>query len=151
MPDRIIRGINGPRGSVLLAAAWVCALHGAAYTPLTEGPIELPVGLAALSEVVPLVAYGVLWSIAACITILGAFRSRAGAQRDHADAWGFGAAAGMFAVWGFAYIGGWIVSVTDGIPSRSWITGGLYIAVAVIVAASARMTNPSPTNVKVRR
>lgn len=148
MPDRIIRGINGPRGSVLLAAAWVCALHGIAYTPLTSGPIELPVGLAALSEVLPLVAYGVLWSIAACITILGAFRSRAGAQRDHADAWGFGAATGMFLAWGLAYVSGWIIATMDGIPSRSWVTGGLYIAVAVIVAASARMTNPTARQVR---
>lgn len=148
MPDRIVHRLNGPRGSVLLAAAWVCALHGAAYTPITRGPVELPLGLEALSEVVPLVAYGALWLVAALLATAGAFRTRSGRQRDHADAWGFGAAAGLFAAWGIAYIGGWLVALGNGIPSRSWITGGLYVAVAVIVAASARMTNPSGKKVR---
>lgn len=143
MPDRIVRRINGPRGSVLIAAAWVCGLHGVAYTPLTTGPIELPLGLESLSQVVPLVAYGALWFVAALLTFAGAFRARDGRQRDFADAWGFGAATGMFMAWGIAYLGGWVVAYLDGVPSRSWITGGLYIALAVIVAASARMTNPT--------
>lgn len=148
MPDRVLRGLNGPRGSTLLAAAWLCALHGIAYTPLSSGPLMLPRGLEAVSEFVPLVAYGVLWFIAAALAVFGAFRARSGRQRDHADAWGFGAVASMFAGWGVAYLGGWVAAVADGEPSRSWITGGLYIALAVIVAASARMTNPEPRPVR---
>lgn len=143
MPDRIVRRLNGPRGSVLLAAGWVCALHGVAYTPITGGPAEVPLALEVLSRAVPLVVYGFLWFAAALLALLGAFRSRGGRQRDHADAWGFGAAAGMFLAWGLAYLSGWVIAVMDGQVSRTWITGGLYLAVAVIVAAAARMTNPT--------
>lgn len=151
MPDRVVSIINGPRGSVLLAMSWLCALHGVAYTPLSEGPIEVPLGLQSLGEVVPLEVYGFLWFIAAVLAFLGAFRSRLGRQRDHADAWGFGVAAGLFAAWGTAYIGGWAVAVSDGIPSRSWITGGLYLCLAVIATAAARMTNPRPGPKRRRR
>lgn len=148
MPDRLVRRLNGPRGSVLLAAAWVCALHGLAYTPLTGGPITPPLALDVLSRFVPLVVYGCLWFAAGALAAIGAFTDRRGAQRDHPDAWGYGVAAAMFSAWGMAYLGGWLIAVARGDESRAWITSGLYIAVAVIVAASARMTNP--TNRKVR-
>lgn len=148
MPDRILRGLNGPRGSVLLAAALVCILHGIAYTPLTDGPVDTPLALEVLSEFIPLEVYGIAWFVAGTFAIVGAFRDRRGRQRDHADAWGFGAVTGMFIAWGLTYVSGWIIATTDGQPSRSWITGGLYIAVAVIVAASARMTNPTGRQVR---
>lgn len=144
MPDRVIGFINGPRGSVLLAIAWVCGLHGIAYTPITDGPSEIPIGLKALSEVIPLEVYGFLWFAAAILALLGSIRSRKGKQRDHADAWGFGVSAGMFAAWGFSYMGGWLVALSDGIPSRSWINGCVYLALAVIATAASRMTNPRP-------
>lgn len=151
MPDRVIGFINGPRGSVLFAISWVCLLHGIAYTPVTDGPIEIPVGLKALSEVVPLEVYGWLWFVAALLTAIGAVRTRKGRQRDHADAWGFGVSAGMFAAWGFSYMGGWLVSLSNDIPSRSWITGCIYLAMAVIATAASRMTNPRPGPKRGRR
>lgn len=151
MPDRIVGFINGPRGSVLLAIAWVCALHGVAYTPITDGPIEIPLGLQALSIVIPLEVYGVLWFVAAALALAGAIRTRTGGQHDHADAWGFGVSAGMFAAWGFSYVSGWILAVSEGIPSRSWITGCLYLCLAVIATAAARMSNPRGTRPKRRR
>lgn len=143
MPDRIVRGINGPRGSALLAAAFLCILHGIAYTPLTGGPDELPVGLTALGEVVPLWLYGVSWFVAGGVALAGAFVGRNGRQRDSADSWGFGTAVGMFVAWGLAYFCGWGLTLSQGGQSRSWISGSLYITVAIIVSAAARMTNPT--------
>lgn len=143
MPDRIVRRLNGPRGSALLAVAWACLLHGVAYTPLTAEPLILPLGLELLSGIVPLVVYGALWCAAGILALVGAFRTRRGRQRDHADAWGHGAAVGMFLVWGVAYLSGWVFAAADGEHSRAWITGGMYVAVAVIVASSARTTNPA--------
>lgn len=151
MPDRVIGIINGPRGSVLLAVAWVCALHGVAYTPLTDGPITIPIGLQALSEVIPLEVYGVLWFVTAILTVIGAFRGKNGRQRDHADAWGYGLSAGMFAAWGFSYVAGWTVALSNGAPSRAWVTGCIYLAFAVVITAAARMTNPRTTGRRRRR
>lgn len=147
MPDRIIRGINGPRGSVLVAAAWVCVLHGIAYTPLTNGPVDTPLALQVLAEFIPLEVYGLAWLLAGTVALVGAFRSRAGLQRDHADAWGFGLVFGMFLAWSIAYASGWIIALVRGEPSRAWITAGLYVGVALIVLAVTRMTNPTARRV----
>lgn len=143
MPDRIIRRLNGPRGSALLAAAWVCAFHGVAYTPLTDGPRDAPLALALLGELVPLSVYGMAWFAAATVALFGAFRTRSGAQRDHLDAWGHGAVVAMFVMWGATYAAGFVIALHRDEPSRAWITAALYLGIAVIVAAGARMTNPT--------
>ena len=142
MPDRIIRRLNGPRGSVLLAGALIAAVHAIAYVDVGSA-VSLPTGLAALSRVVPLAVYAVLWGVAAMLAGLGSWQTFARRQRDHFDAWGFGMVAGMLVIWGCTYLGGWFYAwVFQGDPNRQWVFAVLYLSVAVMIGASARMTNP---------
>lgn len=142
MPDRIIRRLNGPRGSVLLAGALIAAVHAIAYADVS-GAVALPFGLAALGEVVPLAVYAALWAVAALLAGLGSWQTFARRQRDHFDAWGFGLVAGMLVIWGCTYLGGWIYAwVALGDPNRQWLLAVVYLSVAVMIGASARMTNP---------
>ena len=143
MPDRILRGLNGPRGTALLAAAWVCVFHGVAYTPLTAGPQDVPLALELLAGMVPLEVYGAAWFTAGIVALLGAFRTRTGKQRDNLDAWGHSLVVAMFITWGGTYLAGWVIAEYRGDPSRSWITAALYVGIACIVGAGARMTNPT--------
>lgn len=142
VPDRIIRRLNGPRGSVLLAGALIAAVHAIAYADVGGG-VALPSGLAALGEVVPLGVYAALWGTAALLAGLGSWQTFARRQRDHFDAWGFGLVAGMLVIWGCTYLGGWAYSwLVQADPNRQWLLAVLYLAVAVMIGASARMTNP---------
>ncbi|WP_282946934.1 hypothetical protein [Cellulomonas endometrii] len=141
MPDRVIRRLNGPRGSVLVAGAAIAAVHAGAYVSVDDGPV-LPSGLDLLDRVVPLPVYAVLWGAAMLLAVGGAWRTAAGAQRDHLDAWGFGSLAGMLTLWGSTYLAGWGTSWFAGQPSRQWVFGVIYLAVAVMIGAAARMTNP---------
>lgn len=140
MPDRIVRRLNGPRGSALLAGAVIATVHTLAYIDVdaTRG-VSLPSGLDALDRVIPLGVYAVLWGVAAICALVGAVRTRTGEQRDRWDAWGFGLTAGMLTCWGCTYLIGWLTSTQ---PTQQWIFGVIYLAVAVLVAAAARMTNP---------
>jgi hypothetical protein len=142
MPDRIVRGLNGPRGSGLIAGAVLATAHSVAY--LNPGPRHaLPSGLSALDDVVPLSVYATAWATAAAIAGWGAFRNRRGAQRDHADAWGHGLVAGLLYLWGGTYLAGWALAAMQHEPSRQWIVGTLYVCVGMLVSTAARMTNPS--------
>lgn len=141
MPDRIIRRLNGPRGSALLAGAVIAAVHAVAYVDVDRG-LTLPSGLDALDRAVPLWVYAGLWATAMVVSTVGAFRNRARRQRDWADAWGHGLLSGLLTCWGLTYLLGWVIDLTHGQPSRQWVFGVIYLAVAVLVSTSARMTNP---------
>lgn len=141
MPDRIVHGLNGPRGSGLLAGSILAGAHAVAYIDVSS-TVTLPSGLSAIGGAVPLVVYATAWAIAGTVAAFGAFRSRRGAQRDHADSWGHGLLAGMLYVWGSAYVLGWVVSTFQDEVSRQWIFGLLYLCVGMLVSTAARMTNP---------
>lgn len=138
MPDRILRRVNGPRGSVLLAGMVVALGHAFAFFPT---PAFVPSGLEMAGQVVPLTIYAVLWLIAGLTAGIGAL-TRKGEQRDRFDAWGFGLLAGMLSLWGATYVLGWAIQSPEG--SRAWLAGILYLAVAWFVIEAARMTNPGP-------
>lgn len=144
MPDRIVRGLNGPRGSGLLAGAVLAAAHAAAYVDVSPS-VPLPAGLDLLDQAVSLPVYAGAWAATSLVAAWGAWRSRAGVQRDHADAWGHGLVAGMLYLWGAAYLIGWTIAATTiGDGDRQWVVGVLYLAVGLLVAAASRMTNPQP-------
>ena len=132
--------LNGPRGVALLSGAAIAAVHTGAYIDVDpDRGVTLPSGLDALDAAVPLGVYAALWGAAAACALIGAVRTRDGHQRDGWDAWGFGLLAGMLVVWGCTYLIAW---GTDGFRSQAWVFGVIYLSVAVLVAAAARMTNP---------
>lgn len=144
MPDRIMRRLNGPRGSGLLAGAVLAGAHAVAYVDVSPS-VPLPAGLDLLDQAVSLPVYAGAWAATALVAAWGSWRSRTGAQRDHADAWGHGLVAAMLYLWGAAYVLGWaIAAATTGGADRQWVVGVLYLAVGLLIAAASRMTNPQP-------
>ncbi len=142
MPDRVIRRLNGPRGSLLLCLGLLCAAHVASCLPPGTAGVVLPVGLDSLEEAVPLGVYAVLWGVATVLCWAGAWRTRhARHTRVWADVAAFSAVVGMSACWGVTYMLGWWL---DDDPSRQWVIALLYLALAGAVAAAGRMMNPSP-------
>lgn len=148
MPDRIIRGINGPRGTVLLAAGLLAWVHVLSCLPLGTDGQRLPLGLELLDRYVPLPVYAGLWGIAAVLAWTAAFRSRTGKVRRAVDVAAFGVLAGLFAAWCVTYILGWWFEPG---PTRAWIGAGLYLSLAGMVAGSGRMLNPNPDGAEARR
>jgi len=142
MPDRVIRRLNGPRGSFLLCMAFLCAAHVASCLPPGTSGVPLPVGLDVLEETIPLPVYAVLWAAAGALCVIGAFRTkRTRRTRVAADVAGFSALAGMLACWGVTYLLGWVF---DEDPSRQWVIALLYLAMAGGTAAAGRLINPAP-------
>lgn len=146
-PDRVVRGLNGPRGSALLGLAVIALGHGVAYSPLTRPPFGLPVGLRVIDTVIPLQVYAALWAIAGVVAVCAAFRSRRGRRRERLDHLAWGLAVGLLIVWGVSYLIGWSLYLLDvgagADAGRSYLSGSLYLGVALLVGAAAREVNPS--------
>lgn len=147
-PDRIVRGLNGARGSGLLAGAVIAVVHAATYFDPAQRRI-ISSGLRLLDEAVPLTIPAVLWAIAAGVAAVGAFRGPGGRQRDQFDAWGFALVTGLLLLWGSSYL---LAYALEGLPLDRLVFGIIYCAVAVLVMAVARLTNtPTTTQLRWRR
>lgn len=146
MPDRIVKRLNGPRGSALLACALLAAVHALAYSPLTRPPLGLPIGLRLMSTVIPLGVYAILWAVTAVLCAVAAFRSKATRdERQRAARWAFGAFSGLVTIWVLAYTAGWVLYVlglADDGAARAYISAGLYGGVLILAWSCARMANP---------
>lgn len=163
MPDRVIKRLNGARGSALLSIGFTGVAHGIAYLPI-QGPASMvPSGLQAIGSVLPLSFYAGLWITIGAVAIGGAFTDRLGYPRDW-DRWGFYGFVGIVALWSFGYYVGFALSVRLGIDwpgpaqswwrylldlagavhfegNRQWISGAVYLGVAGLALASMRMRN----------
>lgn len=139
MPDRIIRRLNGPRGSVLLCWALLAAVVALSCLPPATAD-ALPWGLQALAAVVPLWVYAVLWAAAGVAALVGAFRRRDRSVRRTWDVAGFAAVAGLCCGWGLLYGIGWLAQPT---ANRQWILAGAFLAVAGAIGNTSRMRNPA--------
>lgn len=138
MPDRIIRPLNGPRGSVLLCWAALAAVVALSCLPPATAE-ALPWGLRALASVVPLWVYAALWASAATAAVVGAFRRRDRTVRRWWDVAGFASVAGLCCGWGLLYGIGWLAEPG---ASRQWIFAGAFLAIAGGIANTSRMRNP---------
>jgi len=148
MPDRIVRGINGPRGTVLLAGGLLAAIHVMSCLPAGTDGQRLPLGLELLNQAVPLVVYALVWAVPAALAGWAAFRGRHGQVRRRTDVAAFGTLTGVLALWSGTYVLGWVF---DPHPSRAWIGVGIYLALAGMVAGAGRMLNPNPDHMAARR
>jgi len=140
MPDRIIRRLNGPRGSVLVFCALLAAVMAASCLPVGTEGVALPYGVQAIATVVPLWVYAVLWCVAGAVALIGAFRRRDRSVRRVADIAAFSAMAGMAVGWGVLYFVGWLL---DPEPSRQWVLAGMFAAIGGVIANASRMRNPA--------
>lgn len=142
MPYRLVRRLNGPRGSVLLGFALLVVPFALAYSPLTRPPRTPPAGLLIISSTVPVAVYGALWGVTAVLCTLAAFTSRERRQRDRLDftAWAF--VVGMLAIWSLAYLAGWLAHLADWPPARNadqaYLQAGIYFGAVFIAFVCAR-------------
>lgn len=142
MPNRVVRRLNGPRGSALLAVALIAAPFAVAYSPLTNPPANLPAGLMILSTVIPIVVYGALWTVSAVLAATAAWTDPQGRQRDRLDRAAWALFVGLLSVWAASYFIGWVLYLGGWEhamnSSRSYIQAGIYFGVALFVAICAR-------------
>lgn len=148
MPDRVLTGINGPRGTVLISGGTLAGIHVLSCLPLGTAGQRLPVGLALLNEAVPLVVYAAVWAVPAVLAWWAAFLGRRGVVRRRTDVAAFATLAGVLAMWSATYVLGWIF---DPQPSRAWVGAGLYLCLAGLVTGAGRMLNPNPDHERERR
>lgn len=137
MPDRLLRRVNGLRGSALLCIAGLGVVHTGAYIDVGRHTV-LPSGLDQLDAVIPLAVYAALWGLGSAMALAGALTDRQLRQRDRWDAWGFSLVPGLLAVWGITYLLGWM----DARDGRQWVFGVIYLLVSGLALTAARMTNP---------
>lgn len=142
MPDRIIRRLNGPRGSALLALGMVAAPFAVAYSPLTMPPFAVPIGLSIVGSVIPITVYGALWMLSAALSWAAAFTDGSGRQRLRLDRAAWALFVGLLVVWALAYFIGWLAFLAGWPPAehanQSYITAGIYAGVALFVAICSR-------------
>ncbi len=138
MPDRIIKRLNGARGSVLLFSALFCLVHMVSCLPPGTSS-TLPAGLELLGDEVPLTIYAALWGVAAVLCTGAAYRRRDRSVRVTTDVLAFSIVAGATFLWSGVYLLGWLF---DPEPNRQWVFAASYAAIAGLLTAASRMVNP---------
>jgi hypothetical protein len=138
---RLIRRLNGPRGSGLLALALTAAPFALAYSPFTEPPVRVPFGLSVVASVIPISAYGAVWTVVGVLAVMAAFTDKRGRQRDKLDRVAWGGFVAMVFVWMAAYLIGWLLYLA-GIPgaesaSQSYINAGIFFGVGLFITVCA--------------
>lgn len=154
-PDRVIPWINGPRGTALLSLGVFALPHALAYSPLTQPPAGLPLGLSIMGDLIPIPVYGALWGVCFLLCWVAGLAPRRTPWRDYADRGAFGLLVFLCGVWAVAFLGAWVLYHVDGwgwldIPAardsgRAYFNGLVYLGIAGAVAAATRMSNPTRT------
>lgn len=104
--------------AVLLSAALFCVTRGLAYLPYaSDGSIRQ---LTVVEGWAPIPVWSGVW-----LAVAGAMF--ASAWRPRYAVWPLSAFAGLNAAWGMSYLWSWIA----GDVGRGWVTGALFLAVAV--------------------
>jgi len=126
---------------VLLCAGLFCGAHVVSCLPVGGEDLVLPIGLDRLDDAVPLPVYAALWGCALVLCVVGAVRRADGRARAAVDTAAFALTAGLTLAWAGTFLLGWVVDRSD--PTRQWVLATAYAAVAALVAASARLVNPT--------
>jgi hypothetical protein len=142
MGERAWFGVNGRRGSFLLALSlvhigvgvYVYQLHHLPLESLTGGGIVGPLPfIRALG--VPIVAASVPWFVSALIAVAAAFVRPPGK-----DGFGFVALALMEAVWALVYVVGWTLGARG---PATWFLALVFAAMGAAVAIVSGMVSAS--------
>jgi hypothetical protein len=118
------------REVILAALSGFAIFVGYAYTPMSNVPARLPLGLDLLTGIVPLWVFGALWIIS------GAGGLAAIALRRNGLAW-FAFQFGMNLTWMGTYAAAWVAG-----DPRAWVTVGIFSLPAIVVAAATRVEPP---------
>lgn len=129
MWDRLSRR-HSPRAWVLLFGSLIAVTYGIAYTPLSNLPAHLPLGLDVVSLVIPLWVFGLLWLTFGLGGIVVFVIRRTGT-------WAFAGQFGLFISWAVSYGIAWGMG-----DPRAWISAALSGGVAGMIANAMRVEPP---------
>lgn len=124
------------RALVIVAFVILCLGHGLGYTVFAPPAGQLPpplqalVDLAVIRELVGHAAtpiLGSLWLLSAALGVAAMVTARWPEPSERIEKWFWISVAGIFGLWGGAYIGGALV-----VLRRSWVFGVFYFSVAFI-------------------
>lgn len=121
---------HSPRAWVLLFGSLIAVTYGIAYTPLSNLPPYLPLGLDVVSTVIPLWVFGALWLCFGIAGVVVFFARRVGA-------WVFAGQAGLFITWAVSFGIAWFLG-----DPRAWISMALSAGVAGMIANAMRVEPP---------
>jgi uncharacterized membrane protein HdeD (DUF308 family) len=107
------------------------------------GPFALPTvpALSAISILLPLSIWGIIWIINGVFLALAAFRA------DQAKA--LGATTGLFMVWTYNYAVSAVMEFLRTGQTRYWLTTVIFAGMVIALMGLARMVNPAPTHLEV--
>lgn len=127
-------GTGGPWGTGLLVLGMAVTVQGVGY--LTARPRDLSSPLAALSEYVPPLAWGLLWMAAGLWSIWQALTPP---QRS-LDVL---PVVGVLSVWSAAYLMYWLIrGLAEGTWTRAWSTAIAWAMLALLIVSWGRCVNP---------
>jgi len=116
----------------LVALGGVGVTRGVAYLPST-GPERLASALEAMSDVIPITVWALVWIVAGLVCLASAV------WRQHQAA--ATPIAALATAWAVAYTAAWIGS---GWTSRDYLSAALYGCLALLTASWAALTAPTP-------
>ena len=126
----ITREPREARYMILGVMSALSCVFGIAYTPLSNVPPRLPVGLDVLTGIVPLWVFGALWLTTGVGGIVTVALRRTGTAV-------FAAQFGMDLTWTGAYATAWLLG-----DDRAWISTAIFFAHAGVVAFATRVEPP---------
>ncbi len=121
---------HSPRAWILLFGSLIAVVYGIAYTPLSNLPQHLPLGLDVVSLVIPLWVFGALWLFFGLSGVIVFLSRRRGT-------WVFAGQFGLFVSWGVSYAIAWGMG-----DPRAWISAALSGGVAGMIANAMRVEPP---------
>lgn len=128
-PPRVV----GRRGAVLSYLALVDVLYALSLWRPAPESMRTPT-TAFLAGIAPLGAWAGLWLVVGAVCLAGAFVHRF-------DRHAFAAATGIKTLWGSVFVLGWLT----GEITRGWVSGVVWLALAVLVAVIAGWPEPRET------
>lgn len=118
------------RDMILGVMSALSCVFGIAYTPLSNIPARLPVGLDLLTGIVPLWVFGAMWLAAGISGLAVVYFRRIGAAV-------FAAQFGLFITWTLAYFTAWVIG-----EPRAWLSAVVFAGYALVVAFATRVDPP---------
>lgn len=132
---RLVDGPIQPRYQGLLFSSALCVLFGIGYSPVSNIPARLPLGLDIISAVIPLWVFGGCWLLVGILGLITIYRRRKGAAV-------FAGQVAMYSIWTLGYTFAWVLSFWDIGEPRAWVSAGIFGVLTGMVVSFTRVDPP---------
>lgn len=110
----------------LVGLFMIATAHVVAYSPFFDIPGRLPRGLESLTDIIPLWVLSTGWFLVAVGLLVAIFRRK----------WDWaviGLLVTMLLLWGLFYAIGWLILLTQGTSSRTYLVAAIYVGLALYI------------------